>query len=120
MAWYILQQDFTPKKKIKDLWEPMFDYVVKSDMTQDPDFAYYPKINHNGFPVLVESATKLDVEFQHYHKFKLDKNDFKSSSKNKSLQLLEKKAPFEKNCQVNSEKIVKKSKFTLPRNLVNL
>ena len=77
MAWYILQHNFMPKNPVKSLWEPQMEYIIKPDMTQDPNLAYFPQISHDGVPVLVESATKLDVDFKHYHKFKLDKKNFK-------------------------------------------
>ena len=102
MVCYFLQHNFTQKNPVKSLWEPQHEYIIKSDMTQDPNLAYYPQVSHDGVPVLVESATKLDVDFKHYHKFKLEKANFKQSWQSGKLGKLWNRMPFDNYDEVNS------------------
>ena len=71
MAWFILQNDVTANE-FKNIWEPERNHwIIKPNLEEEPNFAYFPAKTESNVPVLIESATKLDPDFKQFHKFKL-------------------------------------------------
>ena len=99
MAWFILQNDVTANE-FKNIWEPERNHwIIKPNLEEEPNFAYFPAKTESNVPVLIESATKLDPDFKQFHKFKLNKRNFSPWTPTSRA---EKIAPFDRNHEVNS------------------
>ena len=99
MAWFILQNDVTANE-FKNIWEPERNHwIIKPNLEEEPNFAYFPAKTESNVPVLIESATKLDPDFKQFHKFKLNKKNFSPWTPTSRA---EKIAPFDRNHEVNS------------------
>lgn len=97
MAWFILQNDVTANE-FKNIWEPERNHwIIKPNLEEEPNFAYFPAKTESNVPVLIESATKLDPDFKQFHKFKLNKRNFSPWTPTSRA---EKVAPFDRNHEV--------------------
>jgi len=97
MAWFILQNDVTANE-FKNIWEPQRNHwIIKPNLEEEPNFAYFPAKTDSNVPVLIESVTKLDPDFQQFHKFKLNKKNFSPWTQTSRA---EKIAPFDRNHEV--------------------
>ena len=100
MAWFILQNDVT-SNEFKNIWEPQRNHwIIKPNLEEEPNFAYFPAKTDSNVPVLIESVTKLDPDFRQFHKFKLNKKNFSPWTPTSRA---EKIAPFDRNHEVSSK-----------------